>query len=56
MISCEHKYVYMETVKSDKHDGRLIHYKKVDRYFCEKCLDQKDKIKEDWSRERPEWY
>lgn len=54
---CEHKFIYMETNKSHHYDGPFnTHWIRIDRFFCEKCLEYRDKKQEDWSRDKPEWY
>lgn len=53
---CDHIYKYIETIKSSDSSGYNIMYKKVDRFYCEKCLHQTEKIKKEYSREKPEWY
>ena len=48
MNECEHKWVFMETVKQ-RWRGRVINpsispqkkWKRIDRFYCEKCLEIK---------------
>jgi hypothetical protein len=53
---CDHIYDHLETVKRSRPDGWHTHYKRVDIYFCVHCLEQKETVREDWSREKPDWY
>ena len=54
---CEHKWVYLDSVKRNEDSGAYqIHWTKTDRFFCEKCLEQKQVTKDEWSRERPAWW
>jgi hypothetical protein len=61
MSDCDHKWVHLESIK--KEDGISYTYctslKKVDRFFCEKCLEQKEVVKEcEVSRHSkyPDWW
>jgi hypothetical protein len=56
MENCEHKFVHLETIKKDKYDRDCVSYLRIDRFYCEKCLEQKEIRKEELRRERPEWY
>lgn len=55
-MSCEHKFVHFDTLKSKENSTYQIGWKRIDRFFCEKCLEYKDKEQKEWSRDRPEWY
>jgi hypothetical protein len=62
MSQCEHQYVYFETVKQQGSRASFgmspaKQWKRIDRFYCEKCLDYKDKIvtAEGWE-EKPDWY
>lgn len=57
---CEHKWVFQNSVYSFEY-GRSPsdqdHYKRIDNYYCEKCLEFKEVVaKDEWSRERPYWW
>jgi hypothetical protein len=54
---CDHKYVHYDTTKQkdDRHFG-VTTWKRVDFFFCEKCLDEQRKEKTDNTWERPDWY
>lgn len=58
-VGCNHKYVHLETVKTCNEGAYYKSenvYTKVDRYFCEKCLDTKEVTKTEVSVEKPFWY
>jgi len=57
--SCSHKWVHRETIRKKKPNGRYnFIFTKIDYYFCEKCLDEKEKCKSADCMEEspPEWY
>ncbi len=57
MGKCEHKYVYMETVRQCASITLKKEWKRIDRFYCEKCLEIKDIIKTAPLREKkPEWF
>ena len=40
---CEHKWVWRNASKrNDRGGGYNTHFIRVDYYFCEKCLEQKE--------------
>jgi hypothetical protein len=54
---CEHKWTFIETKTKTKSDGGYnVQWIRVDRFFCEKCLEPRDVIQQDWSREAPHWW
>lgn len=53
---CIHKYIHVETVRKHENEGYFDYYEKVDRFFCEKCLDFQNIKQFDWLKEKPEWY
>lgn len=57
-MDCEHKFVHLDTNKKWESTGGYgqYYYKRIDTFFCEKCLEYKDKLKETYSRERPDWF
>jgi len=57
-MKCNHKYVHLETIKKQDLNatGYQIGWKRIDRFYCEKCLEYKDKVNEEWSRDKPDWY
>ena len=53
----EHKFVHLRTAKWIGNDGGYsTQFIRVDTFFCERCLDQKEVRKETYSRDTPEWY
>lgn len=62
MEKCEHKWVFMETVKHRGERGSwgmssCKEWKRIDRFYCEKCLEIKEIVKTapGWE-DKPEWY
>jgi hypothetical protein len=60
---CNHKFVHFDTLykKTTVGGGNpfLPHYsirKRIDRFFCERCLELKDVIKEQISEYPPDWW
>jgi len=55
---CEHKYVHYDCKKTDKYlvTTGMTEWTRIDYFFCEKCLDEKEKRKHETSRDRPEWF
>lgn len=54
---CDHEYQHLETIRTcDNEGGYSLEYKRIDRFFCRRCLDQREIVKRDWCREKPEWY
>lgn len=54
---CEHKYIHFDTHK--RKEDRVFgvpSWTRIDVFFCEKCLDEQKKYKNECSWERPEWY
>ena len=54
---CKHKWIFLQTRKFKDYDGNYnIHYTRIDEFFCEHCLEYKEKKFEDWKRDPPDWY
>jgi hypothetical protein len=55
---CEHKYVHYDCKKTNKYlvTIGMTEWTRIDYFFCEKCLDEKEKRKQETSRDKPEWY
>lgn len=54
---CTHKFVFLRTAKwTDDAGGYNTRFIRVDTFFCEKCLEQKEVRKEDFARDTPDWY
>ena len=47
MSDCEHKFAHLDTIyKKEHYPGTYCtSYKRIDRFFCEKCLEEREKIK-----------
>jgi len=56
MSECDHVYRHLETNKHTEYEGWHHLWVKVDRFYCEKCLEIKVKKQEVYSREKPDWY
>lgn len=57
MNNCEHKFVYLETHKSRTHyDRGYNNFQKTDVFFCEKCLEYKEKVTQGDALEVPAWF
>lgn len=62
MNECEHKWVFMETAKRRGERASFglspaKPWKRIDRFYCEKCLEIKEIIKTapDYA-DKPEWF
>jgi hypothetical protein len=54
---CEHKFVFLRSYKHDDWPGGYnTEFTRIDFFFCEKCLEQREINKRGWSRETPDWY
>jgi hypothetical protein len=54
---CDHKWVHLETHKETKtYNSYSCVYIKIDRFFCEKCLETKEIKREERLLEKPSWY
>ena len=53
---CNHNYQHLDTTKYTTDAGYNTTFVRVDRYYCTKCLDQKQLKREATTRETPEWY
>jgi len=56
--SHQHKWIYMETTYARPRESgnRVYCYKRVDRFFCETCLEQNEVKREEHLDSRPDWY
>jgi hypothetical protein len=55
---CDHKYVHFDCKKRQEYSvttGMTL-WTRIDYFFCEKCLDEKEKRKHETSRDKPEWF
>jgi hypothetical protein len=58
---CTHKFVHLETVKerprSIPNSYSVLGWKRIDRFYCEKCLEQKEFVKTAPHYEnQPDWF
>lgn len=55
---CEHKWIFQESSFSHRFTTTYNDlYERIDTYYCEKCLGQKEVIaKHEYARCRPYWY
>ncbi|KZL88689.1 hypothetical protein [Clostridium magnum] len=59
---CEHKFIHMETSRQHGEDAWIgvrpgKEWKRIDRFFCEKCLEFKEITKTAMCYEdKPEWF
>lgn len=45
-MDCNHKFIHLETEAFSESTGRyMITWKRIDRFYCEKCLEEKEIIK-----------
>jgi len=54
--TCEHKWVYMDSKKYSQYNGYCSTFTRIDKFYCEKCLEIKEIKKVDSSRDTPDWY
>jgi hypothetical protein len=56
----EHRYRHLENTYHDimieDFEGKIRHYKRIDLFYCERCLDYVTVTKEDWLTKQPDWY
>ena len=57
-LGCEHKWVFQGSDYEKRERNRYENiYKKIDTYYCEKCLEIKEIIsKDENSEKKPYWY
>lgn len=55
---CEHKWVFQGSdYEHIYHSYGRVEYKRIDTYYCEKCLEYKEiTAKYECSNERPYWF
>ncbi|MDQ0414222.1 hypothetical protein [Mesobacillus stamsii] len=55
---CTHKFIHLDTKNTKEYfvtTGMTL-YTRIDYFFCEKCLEEKENRKSETSRTKPEWY
>lgn len=57
MEECKHQFEYLDTqyLYYSRSFGNPT-YKRIDRFYCVKCCEQKELIKETCSCYQPEWF
>lgn len=58
-MNCEHEYRHIETIKRDQKKESHVSLKKVDRFFCKKCLIQKEVVNQGlvyFGESYPDWW
>lgn len=57
-FQCNHKWVHLDTFTNYKTypHGYSCLYTKIDRFYCEQCLEIKEIKKEECSVDKPDWY
>jgi hypothetical protein len=53
---CEHDWVHMDTIKRNMSAGYNNEWKRIDLFYCKKCLEQRQSEKHSYQREKPDWY
>jgi hypothetical protein len=55
-IQCGHRWIYQESHYNYESGSYNTTYNKLDVYYCEKCLEKKEFLKSESSREKPLWW
>lgn len=53
---CDHKWVYFDTKKKYESSAYQTYFKRIDYFYCEKCLNTNEIVRDGYSRETPDWY
>ncbi len=53
---CNHKYIHLDTSKWSRSETYNFLFVRVDRFFYEKCLDERVKERKEYSRDTPDWF
>lgn len=53
---CDHKYVHLRSHVSKERGSYNNTYSLTDVYYCERCLDEKTKVKSEDRRQAPDWW
>ena len=53
---CEHRFVLESTHYDRESNGYMSDWRRLNIYFCEKCLGKKQVLKKEWAREMPLWW
>ena len=55
-VKCDHKWQHQETKKRTRYGRYNSEWIRVDRYYCQNCLEIKELKKSEYSRQCPDWY
>lgn len=57
MSECKHQFEHLDTqyLYYSRTFGNSI-YKRIDRFYCTKCCEQKEVVKEKCTNYQPEWF
>lgn len=53
---CDHVFVFLRTIQNVDNCNYQLHWEQTDIFFCEKCLEQKNVYKHEYSRDKPDWW
>lgn len=53
---CDHRYVFLRSDTHEEFRGYQTTYTRIDYFFCEKCLEQRELRKTGSDRSQPEWF
>lgn len=53
---CEHDFVIADVFYTKKYEGYVTAWTRISMYYCKKCLKEVEKKKEEYLREKPDWY
>ena len=55
-IACQHRFVLLRSARWTESGGYNTRFCRLDTFFCEACLEQKEVPKDEYARETPDWY
>lgn len=57
-MSCEHDFRHLDTIYKTKHISYTYSntYTRLDRFYCSRCLEIKEVVKEEDLRSEPDWF
>jgi hypothetical protein len=53
---CEHNFIYIDSIYDRIIENFNCIYKRIDRFYCLKCPEEKETIKSEQSRGKPDWF
>lgn len=53
---CDHKWVHLSTHYRKKEDRYAARFIRMDIFFCEKCCEKKEVVKEEYAMLAPVWW